>query len=89
VAKTQQQAGTDPAPELLAAVVLHTLVTNRRQAMTVNQVARACERNPRDPADTDEVEAALQVLLDDGLAECENERYRPTRAAVRATELSF
>jgi hypothetical protein len=57
--------------------------------MSVAQVAAACERDPNDPADTDEVEAALEILLGDGLAECENELFKPSRAAMRASELSF
>jgi hypothetical protein len=70
-------------------VVLHVLVSEAHEGMTIAQVAKACERDPADPADVDEVEAALEVLLDDGLAESEDERYRPTRAAIRASELSF
>jgi hypothetical protein len=89
VAKTPQQVGLAPDPDPLAAVVLHTLVSEGREGMTAAQVAKACERDPADPADLDEIEAALEVLLDDGLAEGEGELYRPTRAAVRAAELSF
>lgn len=70
-------------------MVLHVLVSEARCGFTTSQVARACERDPSDPADLDEVEAALEVLLDDGLAEGESELYRPTRAAIRAAELSF
>lgn len=69
--------------------MLHTLITRARDGMTVAQVAAACERDPEDPADTDEIEAALEILLGDELAECEDELFRPTRAAVRASELSF
>lgn len=80
-------------PDLLAAVVLHTLVTEGRGGMTVARVAVACERDPGDPADVREIEAALQILLDDELARREDGRngrlYSPTRAAVRASELSF
>jgi hypothetical protein len=57
--------------------------------MTAPQVAEACERDPADPADVDEVEAALEVLLGDGLAHSQGDLYRPTRAAIRAAELSF
>lgn len=92
--------------------------------MTVAAVAVACERDPGKPEDIEEIEAALRLLLEDGLAEREgNPRprpktahttepshesepahepdpaheprvirqplYRPTRAAIRANELSF
>jgi hypothetical protein len=89
VAKTQQQAAGAPDPDLLAAVVLHTLVTEGRKGMSVARVAKACERDPSDVADVDEIEAALEILLDDGLAKREGEQFLPTRAAIRASELSF
>ncbi len=69
--------------------MLHVLVNEARKGFTSVQVAKACERDPSDPSDLDEVEAALEVLLNDGLAQCKNDLYRPTRAAVRAAELSF
>jgi hypothetical protein len=82
---------------LLAAVVLHTLVAQGRDGVTSARVAAACERDPGDPADMEEIEAALELLRDDGLAERDGEEdgeggrrlFRPTRAAVRANELSF
>jgi hypothetical protein len=84
---------------LLAAVVLHTLVSEGREGLTVRRVALTCERDPDDPADLDEIEAALAILLADSLAECEARRedggqgedglFLPTRAAIRADELSF
>ncbi len=70
-------------------MVLHTLVAEGREGMTVAQVAEACERDPADPADVDEVRAALQILLTDGLARGQDDLYRPTHAAIRAAELSF
>ncbi len=76
-------------PDALAAVVLHTLVTEGREGMTVAQVARACERDPDSPAEMRETEAALGVLLEDDLAARDGELCRPSRAAVRAAELSF
>jgi len=91
VAKTPQQPGPEPAPDPdpLAAVVLHTLMNEGRNGVTIAQIAKACERDPADPADVDEVEAAVKVLLADGLARCREDLYRPTRAALRAAELSF
>jgi hypothetical protein len=88
VANSQDDAPSQH-PDLLAAVVLHTLVTQGREGMTVTRVATACERDPGDAADIDEIEAALEILVDDGLAKCEDEMILPTRAATRASELSF
>ncbi len=70
-------------------MVLHVLVSEAREGFTAAQVAAACERDPNDPSDLDEIEAALEVLLNDGLAQSGDDLYRPTRAAVRAAELSF
>lgn len=91
--------------------------------MTAASVALACERDPSTQREIDEIMVALEILLEDGLAERETapERkpdatresgaaqpgtarkpdtthepdippqpiYRPTRAAIRASELSF
>jgi hypothetical protein len=98
VANSQDDSAPSQHPDLLAAVVLHTLVSEGRDGMTVADVARACERDPEDTADRKEVETALGILLEDGLAEhvADDEHdqgavglIRPTRAAVRASELSF
>jgi hypothetical protein len=93
VAKTQQPARGGQHPDLLAAVVLHTLVSEGRDGMTPARMAVACERHPDSRADMKEIEAALRLLCDDGLAQREgdgeSELFRPTRAAVRACELSF
>ena len=89
MANTPQQAQPLQDPDPLAAVVLHVLVSEARNGFTAVQVAKACERDPSDPSDLDEVEAALEVLLNDGLARYQDDLYLPTRAAVRAAELSF
>ena len=73
--------------DLLAAVVLHTLVAE--SARTFEAICRAVERDPSKPDERSEVDAALAVLVDDGLALREGEQWTPTRAAVRAAELSF
>lgn len=70
-------------------MVLHTLVAEGREGMTVAQIAEMCERDPADPADVDEVEAAVKILLTDSLAQSQGDLYRPTRAAIRGDELSF
>ena len=116
--------------------MLHTLVSEAREGMTAAAVALACERDPDLQRDIDEVVVALEILLQDGLAERESTpghesdtafeanatfeadaafeagsafepgatrkldttevadippqpMYRPTRAAIRANELSF
>ena len=73
--------------DLLAAVVLHVLVAERTR--TFEPICRAVERDPSKPAERSEVEQALAVLVADGLAVQEGEQWTPTRAAVRAAELSF
>jgi hypothetical protein len=70
-------------------VVLHTLVTEGREGMGLARVAVACERDPSRAAELGEIEAALAILLEDGLARREGELLLPTHAAVRASELSF
>jgi hypothetical protein len=83
-------------PDLLAAVVLHVLVTEGRDGISADQVARSCERDPVDEAERGEVETALEILVRDELAvrrtassHGDGPRFAPTRAAVRAAELSF
>ncbi len=91
MAKTQQDTLKPPDPDLLAAVVLHTLVADGRRGIAVEQVASACERDPDDPGDREAIEAALDSLLGDGLAQRDgaDDLFAPTRAAIRASELSF
>jgi hypothetical protein len=91
VAKTTH-SGDRPEPpdlDLLAAVVLPTLVGAGKGGLTLAQVARACERDPRRLPEAREVELALRVLIADDLATRSGERYLATRAAIRAAELSF
>jgi hypothetical protein len=71
----------------LAAVVLHVLVAEK--ARTFEPICYAVERDPRLPAERSEVEQALAVLVADNLAVEQNDEWTPTRAAVRAAELSF
>jgi len=89
VANTKQVTHACKDPDPLAAVVLHTLVFEAREGFTLAQIAVACQRDPAEPAELDEIQAATQVLLDDGLAENRKDLYVPTRAAIRASELSF
>ncbi|HEV3095450.1 MAG TPA: hypothetical protein VGY30_13210 [Solirubrobacteraceae bacterium] len=88
MAKSQERAAPQH-PDLLAAVVLHTLVSAGTTGLTAAQVAPACERDPDDPSEADEIAAALAILVRDELALRADEVYRPTRAAIRAAELSF
>jgi hypothetical protein len=97
VAKTQASRPQSPPPDLdlLAAVVLDTLVRGsadpgeKPNGLTLGEVARACEREPMRAEERREVQAALDILLADELATRETDRYLPTRAAIRAAELSF
>lgn len=97
MAKTQEEdiAEQPQHPDLLAAVVLHVLVTDGPQGLSLEQIAQICERDPDDEAERREVEVALEILVRDELAigeSAESEagmRFKPTRAAVRAAELSF
>jgi hypothetical protein len=88
-----QDEGFSQHPDLLAAVVLHTLVSEARDGMSVAAIAVACDRDPDAERDIEEIVAALEILLIDGLAEYETDPppllYRPTHAAIRANELSF
>jgi hypothetical protein len=90
VANSQDDA-VSRHPDLLAAVVLHTLVSEGRDGMTLARVAVACERDPNDPVEIQEIESALEILLEDELARRDGGRqlFAPTRAAVRACELTF
>jgi hypothetical protein len=108
VAKSQEDITEQPQdPDLLAAVVLHVLVTDGPHGVSLEHVARVCERDPEDEAERQEVQTALEILVRDELAICEPDApdaerslssdagasesplFRPTRAAVRAAELSF
>lgn len=61
-----------------------------RDGLTLAEIARACERDlSQRPEDAREINTALDILLADDLATREADRYRPTRAAIRAAELSF
>lgn len=89
MAKTPQDHSGGSDPDLLAAVVLHTLVVNGREGMSAQTLARECERDPAVPDEQREVDMAIEILLGDGLARREGELFAPTRAAIRANELSF
>jgi hypothetical protein len=84
-----QESSASQHPDALAAVVLHTLVIAGRGGMTSSQVALACERDPDSMLELREIETALGILLEDDLAERVDHLFKPTRAAIRAAELSF
>jgi hypothetical protein len=80
VANSQDESSSQH-PDLLAAVVLHTLVSEARDGMSTAAIAVACDRDPDAECDIDEIVAALEILLDDGLAECEaTPRHKPNVA---------
>ncbi|HXQ00815.1 MAG TPA: hypothetical protein VN845_12215 [Solirubrobacteraceae bacterium] len=84
-----QDAQGSQHPDALAAVALHALVNEGRDGMTVAELAGACERDPTNAPELNETEAALDVLLEANLATWDGKRFKPTRAAIRAAELSF
>ncbi|HST54476.1 MAG TPA: hypothetical protein VLJ42_01100 [Solirubrobacteraceae bacterium] len=82
---------TDPserALELLAAAVLHALVS-AAGALTLVEIAVACERNPASQADLQELSTTLRGLIDDDLVTESDAGFEATRAARRADQLSF
>jgi hypothetical protein len=89
VAQAQDSRSVRPDPDLLAAVVLHTLIRAGPQAVPLPRTIVACERDPSDSTDRVAIEAALQGLIADGLAYRRGARFGATRAALRADALSF
>jgi hypothetical protein len=76
--------------DLLAGVVRYTLVSANPDTLTVEDVARDCERDPDVYEEREEIELALRRLVIDGLAiRRDDGRWAATRPAVRADELSF
>ncbi len=70
-------------------MALHTLVAGGARTLTAAQVALACERDPGLATDREAIALALAELVDDGLAYARGGRFGATRAALRASELSF
>lgn len=90
MANSQEDSGAaSDDPDLLAAVVLHTLVSSAGQAQSLAEIVKACERDPASTHDRKAVETAITSLLDDGLAIAGGGGFAATRAALRAAELSF
>ncbi|HEX5308601.1 MAG TPA: hypothetical protein VFW38_05910 [Solirubrobacteraceae bacterium] len=75
--------------DLLAAVVLETLVEADGGPLTHEQIALACERRPEDARESEEIDKALRILMSDRLVRGDGESFRATRAAIRAAQLSF
>jgi hypothetical protein len=80
---------SQPHPDLLAAVVLHALLSAAPGALTVTQATSSVERDPVDQAERTAVAQALQSLIADGLARRRGECFGATRAALRADALRF
>ena len=89
MAQAPEQASSYQHPDLLAAVLLHTLVRSGSQANSIHATILACERDPDNPAERRQIEAALKGLIADGLAYRRGGRVGATRAALRADALSF
>lgn len=75
--------------DAVAAVVLHILVAAAPATLTLAEIISADERDAGDARDRELIEVALGGLLGDGLAREQDGKYSPTRAAIRAAELSF
>lgn len=76
--------------DLLAAVVSHVLVTRGCEGMAFEAISREVERDPANAEERQEVQLALQALVDYDLAVALGpDGWKPTRAAVRAADLSF
>ncbi len=95
---SQRAGGRDPAEQgdshaddvdPVAAVVLHILVSAAPATLTLEEIINADERDARNAHDRALIERALAGLLSDGLACEEHGAFAPTRAAIRAAELSF
>jgi hypothetical protein len=75
--------------DALSGVVVHVLVSEYPQILTLAEVAKECERDPDRPDERHEIELALRWIAVDGLAEPRDAGWIATRPAVRAAELSF
>jgi len=80
----------NPKIDRLAAVAMYILVSDGKDGMSSEAVARECERDAEKEADREEVDLALRALINYELAVLgEDGLYRPTRAAIEADRLSF
>jgi hypothetical protein len=94
VAEARDPPNAPQHPDLLAAVVLHALLSaantlSAERTVTLAQATAACERDPASQADRAAIERALRGLIADGLAHRGGGRFGATRAALRADALRF
>lgn len=75
--------------DALSGVVVHVLVSEHPQVMTLAEIAEPCERDLDKPDERHEIELALRWITGDGLAVSQDGGWIATRPAVRAAELSF
>ena len=75
--------------DAVAAVVLHILVAASPATLTLEEIVNADERDSADARDRALIQRALGGLLVDGLAHERDGKFAPSRAAIRAAELSF
>jgi hypothetical protein len=86
----EESVKSNPKIDRLASVVMYILVSDGKDGMSSEAVARECERDAEKEADRKEVDLALRALIDYELAVCgEDGLYRPTRAAIEAERLSI
>jgi hypothetical protein len=82
--QASEQPGRSADP--LAGSIMYDLIDAHPNSMTTAEVGAKVERTPEDRP---EVEAALAVLVRDGLATQDGENWTATIACVRANELAF
>jgi hypothetical protein len=83
-----ERAGAEEI-DAVAAVVLHILVAAAPATLALDEIINADERDTGDARDRALIQRALAGLLADGLAREQDGKFGPTRAAIRAAELSF
>jgi hypothetical protein len=75
---------------MVAAVVLHVLVSAGPGTLSVSEMMSECERDPENAGERREIEAAVKGLIADGLAYRDGDgRVGASLAARRADSLSF
>jgi hypothetical protein len=75
--------------DALSGVVVHVLVSEYPQILTLAKITKECERNLTRDSERHEIELALRWITGDELARRQDDGWIATRPAVRAAELSF
>ncbi len=75
--------------QLAAVVLYHLTTTSDPKVVSTERVTREVERDPQVADEQREVDVALRLLVADELAHRRPQGWEASRAAVRASELSF